>query len=202
MNRGHARSGCSCNSKRLIAQMVIGGMTQFLAKAQGMPKNIEIALTKTMRNFIWNKEKTSPINLEQLQKPKAEGGINLLDIKARNEAIEVTWLHSYLDLSKKRPAWAFLMNIIINNLKPTGIDNTTDLNTFLQSWNPPTKGTRANNIPKEIINMLKVAKKYNVSFAPIKLSKQLKKQLPAWYHLGAPPKTYHKQKKRMPTNQS
>ncbi|KAG2131746.1 hypothetical protein DEU56DRAFT_739775 [Suillus clintonianus] len=42
--------------------------------------------------------------------------------------------------------------------------------------------------------MLKIAKKYNVSFAPIKLSKNLKKQLPAWCHLGAPPKTYNKQR--------
>ncbi|KAG2046246.1 hypothetical protein BDR06DRAFT_899569 [Suillus hirtellus] len=151
-------------------------MTQFLAKAQGMPKNIEATLTRIMRKFIWNNKKTSPINLEQLQKPREEGGINLIDLKARNEVIEVTWLCSYLNLSTKRPAWAFLTDIIINNLKLTGINNTTDLNTFLQSWNPPTKGTRANNIPKEIINMLKIAKKYNVSFTPIKLSKQLKKQ--------------------------
>lgn len=38
-NKGHP----SLDGKRLIAQMVIGGMTQFLAKAQGMPKNIEAA---------------------------------------------------------------------------------------------------------------------------------------------------------------
>ncbi|KAG2032529.1 hypothetical protein BDR03DRAFT_873789 [Suillus americanus] len=42
--------------------------------------------------------------------------------------------------------------------------------------------------------MLKDAKKYNVSFAPIKLSNNMKQQLPAWYHLGAPPKTYHRTK--------
>ncbi|KAG2037249.1 hypothetical protein BDR03DRAFT_864415 [Suillus americanus] len=40
--------------------------------------------------------------------------------------------------------------------------------------------------------MLKVAQRYNMSFAPIKLSQHLKKQLPAWLHLGAPPKTYLK----------
>jgi hypothetical protein len=37
--------------------MVIGGMMQFLAKAKGMPKNIETALTRIMRNFIWNNKK-------------------------------------------------------------------------------------------------------------------------------------------------
>ncbi|KAG2140058.1 hypothetical protein DEU56DRAFT_720162, partial [Suillus clintonianus] len=40
--------------------------------------------------------------------------------------------------------------------------------------------------------MLKAIKKHNVSFAPIKLSTNLKQQLPAWHHLGAPPRTYHK----------
>ncbi|KAG1728985.1 uncharacterized protein EDB91DRAFT_1060253 [Suillus paluster] len=42
--------------------------------------------------------------------------------------------------------------------------------------------------------MLKMAQKHKISFAPLKLSKNLKSQLPAWLHLGAPPKTYHKMK--------
>ena len=33
-----------------------------------------------------------------------------------------------------------------------------------------------------------------MSFAPLKLSRQLKRELPAWYHLGAPPRAYHKSK--------
>ncbi|KAG2744899.1 hypothetical protein P692DRAFT_20742969, partial [Suillus brevipes Sb2] len=43
---------------------------------------------------------------------------------------------------------------------------------------------------------MKTTRKYNVSFAPIKLSDSLKAQLPAWLHLGAPPKTYHKMKNK------
>ncbi|KAG1879326.1 hypothetical protein C8R48DRAFT_570982, partial [Suillus tomentosus] len=42
--------------------------------------------------------------------------------------------------------------------------------------------------------MLKTAKKFNLSFAPQKLSNNLKLQLPTWFHLGAPPKTYNKSK--------
>ncbi|KAG2738108.1 hypothetical protein P692DRAFT_201661577, partial [Suillus brevipes Sb2] len=42
--------------------------------------------------------------------------------------------------------------------------------------------------------LLKTAKTHNVSFAPIKLSKELKTQLPAWWHLGAAPRTYNKAK--------
>ncbi|KAA1476631.1 hypothetical protein DENSPDRAFT_785348 [Dentipellis sp. KUC8613] len=35
--------------------------------------------------------------------------------------------------------------------------------------------------------MLKTAKEYNTTFAALKLTEQLKIQLPAWYHLGTPP---------------
>ncbi|KAG1744715.1 hypothetical protein EDD22DRAFT_735893, partial [Suillus occidentalis] len=42
--------------------------------------------------------------------------------------------------------------------------------------------------------MLKTARKHNMSFAPIKLSKDLKDQMPAWLHLGAQPRTYNKNK--------
>ncbi|KAG2748706.1 hypothetical protein P692DRAFT_20709402, partial [Suillus brevipes Sb2] len=59
--------------KQLIIQMFVGGMTQFLTKAQGMPKNIEAALTKMIRNFIWDDKRSPPISLEQLQRPKKDG---------------------------------------------------------------------------------------------------------------------------------
>ena len=41
------------------------------------------------------------ILIDCLSKPITEGGIKLIDIPARNEAIELMWLKSYLDLSEK-----------------------------------------------------------------------------------------------------
>ncbi|KZT18710.1 hypothetical protein NEOLEDRAFT_1018980, partial [Neolentinus lepideus HHB14362 ss-1] len=38
--------------------------------------------------------------------------------------------------------------------------------------------------------MLRTAKHYGVSFAPVQLSQGLKRQMPAFYHLGSPPRTY------------
>ncbi|KAG2346926.1 hypothetical protein BDR05DRAFT_981467 [Suillus weaverae] len=52
--------------KRLIIQMIAGGMTQFLMKAQDMPASIENALIKKIRNFFWNNAKTPPMSLERL----------------------------------------------------------------------------------------------------------------------------------------
>ncbi|KAJ8587400.1 hypothetical protein M405DRAFT_852875 [Rhizopogon salebrosus TDB-379] len=49
-NLGHP----TLDGKRLIIQMIVGGMTQFLTKAQGMPTHVENSLTKSIRNFIWD----------------------------------------------------------------------------------------------------------------------------------------------------
>lgn len=89
----------SLNGKKLIIQMIIGGMTQFFTKAQDMAKHIKMELIKTTRNFIWNDICSPPINIEQLYQPKEKGRIDLLDLKSRNKAIEITWVKVYLNLS-------------------------------------------------------------------------------------------------------
>ena len=64
-----------------------------------MPPHIEEALTKILRDFIWDHDIHLRIALEYLYLPLNEGGLNLLDINARNEAIKVMWVKTYLDLT-------------------------------------------------------------------------------------------------------
>ena len=61
---------------------MVGGHTQFLTKAQGMPMHIEEALTRMIRDFIWDDGINPRIALENLYRPMDEGGLNLLNIKA------------------------------------------------------------------------------------------------------------------------
>jgi exonuclease III len=69
------------DGKRLIVQAIVGGRTQFLAKAQGMPKHIREALTKEIRNFIWEDENHAPrLGLNHLENTKEQGGIKLLNL--------------------------------------------------------------------------------------------------------------------------
>ena len=89
--------------RKAIIQIIVGGYTQFLTKAQGMPTHIESALTKIIRDFMWEDDSSPRITLKLLQKPIDEGGLNLLDIKARNEAIEIVWLKAYLNFSPTCP---------------------------------------------------------------------------------------------------
>jgi ribonuclease HI len=170
--------------RKIIIQTVIGGHTQFLTKAQGMPSAIENALTKMIRDFIWEDDSSPRIALNTLYQPIEQGGLNLLDLQARNEAIEITWLREYLNLSPSRPTWAKITDLVINAAAPPGTSRPARINTFLQSWNPPTKGPRLALLDNDTIRMLKAAKKHNTNLAAIRLSPNLRAQLPAWYHMA------------------
>ncbi|KAI0054455.1 hypothetical protein BV25DRAFT_1784342, partial [Artomyces pyxidatus] len=74
----------------LIIQMIVGGMTQYLAKVQGTPPAIEKKLMKIIRDFMWGPIHTPPINSKTLSLPREQGGLKVLDIQARNEAIQLT----------------------------------------------------------------------------------------------------------------
>lgn len=183
-----ARSHPTLYGKRLITQAVIGGHTQFLTKAQGMPHHIEDAIAKITRDFIWDNDIHPRIAMEYMHKPLSEGGLNLLDIRARNEAIELVWLRDYLNLSPSRQTWAKVTDILINATAPLGTSAVAVVNTFLQTWNPPTRGPRLATLNKNIIRMLSVAKKYKTNLAAIRLSPGVRATLPAWYHPAAEPR--------------
>ena len=176
------RSSPAIYSKRLIIQAIIGGHTQFLATAQGMPAHIETALEGMIRDFIWDHDTAPRMALEYLYKPIDEGGLNILNISARNEAIEIVWLKSYLDLSPSRPAWAIVTDLLINAAAPPGTSVIARINTFTQSWNPPMRGPRADLVGENNIRMIKVANKYGTNLAAIRLSPEIRSKLPAWYH--------------------
>ena len=174
--------------RKTIVQAIVGGLTQYLAQAQGMPNHIETALTKIIRDFMWENDSSPRLALDTLQQPRNEGGLNLLDIKTRNEAIEIMWLKSYLDFSSTRPAWATVTDIIIDAAAPPNTSQTARTNAFLQTWEPPTRGQRAEKMNDDIIRMLKTAKKYNTHLAAIRITPQLRAQLPAWYHIASAPR--------------
>lgn len=184
-----ARSNPTLYGKRLIAQAIIGGHTQFLTKAQGMPVHIENEMVKIIRDLIWDNDVHPRLSMEHMHKPLNEGGLNLLDIRARNEAIELVWLRDYLNLTPSRQTWAKVSDILINATAPPGTSAVAVVNTFLQSWNPPTKGPRLATLNKNIIRMLSVAKKYRTNLAAIRLSPGVRATLPAWYHPASEPRT-------------
>ena len=158
-------------------------MTQYLAKVQTMPRQVEENLTKTIKNLMWNDK--PPVNMSTLSLPVAQGGIKLLDLKVRNHAIEVMWLKSYLNLGPKWPLWAYVADVLINKSISRALGKVSvsaQINLYLQSWNPNLHAT--SKLPKDIIQMMKTRQKFGVNFEALKLSGLAKDRLPAWYHLN------------------
>jgi len=93
--------------RRLITQMIIGGMTQYLAKVQGMPEAVIKTLERLTRRFAWNGEGTPTVAMAHMSDDKEQGGRKVLDVTARNEAIQLTWVQAYLRMGEERPTWAF-----------------------------------------------------------------------------------------------
>jgi phospholipase/lecithinase/hemolysin len=60
--------------RRLITQMIIGGMTQYLAKVQGMPETALKTLDRIIRNFAWSGENKPTISLAHMTNPHTTGG--------------------------------------------------------------------------------------------------------------------------------
>ncbi|KAF8057975.1 hypothetical protein FPV67DRAFT_1371415, partial [Lyophyllum atratum] len=59
--------------RKLVVQMMVGGMTQYLSQVQGMPKTIEKRLRRRIRQFVWH-DKSSRIKEDQLYMPIEQGG--------------------------------------------------------------------------------------------------------------------------------
>ena len=121
------RAHLTLNGKCVVIQAIMGGHIQFLTKAQGMPPHIEKALTNIMSAFIWGQETRPRIVMDTLRRPIPEGGLNILDIKARNEVIEIIWLKTYLNFSPSHQKWATIMDhIIVAAAPPHSVEKARD----------------------------------------------------------------------------
>jgi hypothetical protein len=120
------------SGRKIITQMVVGGHTQFLTQAQGMLKETKDTLNRMIKNFIWEDNSSPRIANETLRNPIMEGGLDLLDLKIRNEAIDIMWLKTYLDFSPKRPEWATITDLIIEVSAPKRLFKKAIINLFLQ----------------------------------------------------------------------
>ncbi|KAJ7142127.1 hypothetical protein C8R43DRAFT_954469 [Mycena crocata] len=169
--------------RQLIVLMVVGGMTQYLATVQGMPKTVEKKLEKRIRNFLWAEKTNVTVNQETIYAPAEMGGKNLLDIVARNEAITITWLKTYLSFGPNRPLWCFVSDDILAH-KISGKDSKRvkegmRLNAYLQSWSPKTS---AKSVGKDLSGMIKIGKTYGVDMDVMEVSRDIQGDMPVWYH--------------------
>lgn len=134
---GWAKLHPTLEARKNIIQINIGGMTQYFTHVNGMPEKVLKHLQRAQREFVWGGSKSSPVDQNTLMAPVAKGGKNLLDLAARNEAIQLMKLKSYLELDPgTRATWAYLADskFAHNIVKSDNVDPESLLNMFLQTW--------------------------------------------------------------------
>ncbi|KAJ7027442.1 hypothetical protein C8F04DRAFT_965206, partial [Mycena alexandri] len=163
--------------------MVVGGMTQYLATVQGMPDDVEKRLERRVRDFLWAEKVRVSVNKETVYAPADMGGKDLLDIVARNEAIAVTWLKTYLSFGPDRPLWCFVTDEILAKKVPLGdfnVDEAMRVNAYLQTWAPYQSSWDLGS--KDLAGIISVGKKYGVTIDNIAVSRKNQGDMPIWYH--------------------
>ncbi|KAJ7150029.1 hypothetical protein C8R43DRAFT_859322, partial [Mycena crocata] len=78
-----------------------------------IPKPVEKKPEKRIRNFLWAEKTDVTVNQETVYAAAEMGGRSLLDIVARNEAITITWLKTYLNFGPNGPLWCFVTDDIL-----------------------------------------------------------------------------------------
>lgn len=168
--------------------MEAGGQSQFLAKAITMLEIVEKKMNKLIINFVWAGNNHLRINQETLFRPVTEGGLNLLDIKSRNEALDLMCLKDYLNMSDRRSKWAILADRLLANAIAAlsrNVDPGVRQNAFQQSWNVST--WKATGLPEDLQRMVKAANKYGVALDVRNPTEGLKNEMLMWYHMGLQP---------------
>jgi hypothetical protein len=178
--------------RRLLSQMIIGGMTQYLVKVQGMPTTAMKTLERLVCNFAWSGIGNPPVAMSHLTSATELGGKKVLDVQARNEAIQLTWIQAYLRLGTDRPTWAFLVDEILAGDAPgeplTLRDNpNARVNQFLQTWHSRKHRSRDGvrggephrHIPDDLREMVKVARKHRVRLEAVHPDREARLELPA-----------------------
>jgi len=111
----------------------------------------------------------TPVNTETLYAPIEIGDRGLLDIKSRNEAIDLMWLKSYLKFNSDRPLWTLVADALMAINLPQSespLDKEIRQSVFLQSWKTLT-GTKS---PKTIKKLFQTAKMFNVQLEGLAFS--------------------------------
>ena len=173
-------SHLSLKGKRLLAQIIVPIPDESTRHA----KTCQQYLNKPDQILHMGKEcnaKTSP-RLPANEKGNRRPRTPQPKKQKRSHRISVA---KRIPKSKTIPAnVARFTDTLINDLAPAKIQPEARQNTFLQKWNVPTKGKRAKKMGNNILRMLKMANTHKLTFAPLNISQALRKQLPAWQHLG------------------
>ena len=94
--------------KVLIINALIGSLFVYKMSTMSNLSDNEIKTVEDIiRRFIWN-DKRPKIAFEMLQKRKIDGGLGLVNLKAKQDAIKISWIFKDMDESMKKSLYCTL----------------------------------------------------------------------------------------------
>jgi exonuclease III len=171
--------------KRHVIQCTAGGYSQYLAQVQGCPTRVETEIERQITKYLWE-GKMSKVNKETTHAPIDQGGMKILDIKARNEAIRLIWLKRYLDTSAARPLWASFADALLARNVPASeerIDEKMRQNPLLQTWST-FRGYQRRVCPF-IRELISTAENYGMRLEALDVPQSTADMMPIWLHKQA-----------------
>jgi hypothetical protein len=131
---------------------------------------------------MWGGSKSSPVQRDMLLAPIRDGGKNMFDLTARNEALVIMKLQGYLELDPdKRATWAFVTDskFATHDRRTLNVAAGSHVNMFTQSFTP-----KRSDLPPRLKEMVTVAKEYGVIFDTYNPSQDVKGMLPLFHHFA------------------
>ncbi|KAJ7207791.1 hypothetical protein C8J57DRAFT_1099099, partial [Mycena rebaudengoi] len=165
--------------KKNADQIISGSRLQYLVQVNGMPPAVTKHILKSQWEFI-NNTKSSMISRETLMLPRSMGGIGLLDLEARNEAL---LLIKAADLAEsdpeKRSLWALLAlhRLSRHTVKSPEVAMEAKTNLMIQKIK-----VNQTKPPASHKAMVKCLNKYGISFRTNHPTTEIKRKMPLWYH--------------------
>ena len=152
----------SYKGKEILLKTLVQSKAIFLASVNGMPNDISKKMQRQMKDFLWDYKKKGVMRWNEVINNREQGGLNIPDIEARVEAIQVMWLKRWLAPENKKPLWAYMTDEIIKKSVPEKpkIKDENRIQWISQSWNESM--ARTAKISKAIRYMLKTARKFNL----------------------------------------
>ncbi|KAF6751793.1 hypothetical protein DFP72DRAFT_815849, partial [Ephemerocybe angulata] len=169
---------------------MVGGYTQYLVKVQGMPESVLKTLEKIIDDFVYAKNgerKANAVGIETLQQPHVNGGLNLMNLRFRNEAVAMTNLAEYLRPPGNRPFWAHLADLIYRHnavRRFKAVEPEFLLNPFVQQWDVY---TGAKSTPLILRRMYHAGRRYGARVIPVELTPDVRRVMPYWWHPATRP---------------